>query len=1315
MAEKFAIPKLNGRNWQTWSIRVEALLSREDLCSVVEDAIPAASARSTDWIAQDRKARSTMLLLLEDNQFPIVKGEAHAKNVYDKLKSYHNKKTRSFRVSLLKRLCSTNLTERGDLEQHVLELDELYDRLQEAGMDLAGDVRVCMLLRSLPSSFDHLVAALDLMSDKDLTLDTVKSKLSDEYHRRQERDGGGKLKVEKAMRSAEQKEKVCFQCKKPGHLMRHCRSGKKKSDTPAKKEENGRAKAAHSGDEKAVAFTAGNEGSGWVIDSGASAHMTNDRSMFTSLREFAGGWITLADGKKTQILGEGSVVLFGLDGDEKVIKIEVNKVKFVPGLSTNLISVSKLAHNGLKVCFDDVGCRISDPRGKVVATGDRRGGLYFLWLAEASMVVSAGQHTDYCQHLWHRRLGHRDWAAAERIIKEQLATGMKVRDCGIRSVCECCLEGKSARAPFPAVTERKSTQILDIVHTDLCGPMQTSTPSGNRYVMHLIDDFSRYTVTFLLKQKSEATNRIKAYVRWTENRFGRKMQIIRSDGGGEFDNKEVRKFYQDEGIKPQFTTPYSPQQNGVAERKNRSSTEMATCLLIDAGLPKRFWGEAVLTATYLQNRLPSRSISKTPYELWWGKKPDLQHLRVFGSEAFVHIPDSKRTKMDSKAKKLVFVGYSMEHKGYRFVDPETDVITVSRDAKFIELSNRSSQVELPAPEPLAAEQPAAHPPIDDLPAAEPPAAEEEIQLLPKVEKLEEEDPEEVIEEDEMEETVSDFQDAVSEEEAENVPAPTGGAGDSAGGSRPKRAILLPKHLDEYEVGVASCAVEEPENYKEAMKKPEWLKAMQEELVAHQQNGTWELAALPKGRKVVGSKWVFKVKRNERDDIVKFKARLVAQGYTQHQGVDFDEVFAPVTRQSTLRVFLTVATKRKLVVQHWDVKTAYLNGTLEEEIYMRQPPGHLAPGKEELVCRLRRSIYGLRQSARCWNRKLNEVLTKLGFKAAEADPCLYRKQQGGTTVLLLVYVDDLLVGSTRKADIDQIFQCLQREFELTNLGGAKHFLGMEVKHDDGCYKVRVKNQIDKLLYKFGMEQAKTAKSPMDPGYLKAEEPSTTFEDQTKYRSLVGGLMYIACTARPDIAVSAAILGRKFSAPNETDWTAAKRVLRYLKATREYYLRLGSEPEQALVGHSDADWAGDPENRRSTSGFVFTFGGGAISWASRQQSCVTLSSMEAEYVALSEACQEAIWLRQLLRDFGEQQQTPTLMKEDNQGCLAFVKTERASRRSKHIDTRQKFVQELCVTKQISLEYCPTDQMVADLFTKPLGPLKLGQFCGMLGLLE
>ncbi|XP_058827254.1 uncharacterized protein LOC131687216 [Topomyia yanbarensis] len=217
----------------------------------------------------------------------------------------------------------------------------------------------------------------------------------------------------------------------------------------------------------------------------------------------------------------------------------------------------------------------------------------------------------------------------------------------------------------------------------------------------------------------------------------------------------------------------------------------------------------------------------------------------------------------------------------------------------------------------------------------------------------------------------------------------------------------------------------------------------------------------------------------------------------------------------------------------------------------------------------------------------------------------------------------------------------------------------------------------------------------------------------YRSLVGGLLYLAVTARPDIAACTAILGRKFSAPGEADWTAAKRVLRYLKATADYSLQLGGEPDKTLIGYSDSDWAGDVVSRKSTSGFVFLFGGGVISWASRRQTSVTLSSMEAEYVALSEACQEIVWLRKLFRDFGEEQKDPTVMNEDNQGCLAFVKSERLSRRSKHIDTRENFVKDLCDKKEIVVLYCPTDLMVADGMTKPLGPLKHRKFCEMIGL--
>lgn len=489
-------------------------------------------------------------------------------------------------------------------------------------------------------------------------------------------------------------------------------------------------------------------------------------------------------------------------------------------------------------------------------------------------------------------------------------------------MCECCLEGKAARLPFTPVVERKASRILDIVHTDLCGPMDNITPSGNRYAMTITDDFSRFTVTYLLKQKSEAAAIIKEYVKWVENLFNRKPLVVRSDGGGEFINKELRNFYKQQGIQSQYTTAYSPQQNGIAERKIRSLTEMVRCMLIDAGMEKRFWGEAMLTATYIQNRLPSRSIQKTPFELWWGRKPDLSHFRVFGSQAYVHVPDTKRKKLDSKARKLTFVGYAMEQKAYRFLDIETDQIIVSRDARFIEMDNGSTSVEV------------------------------HVESKKKNETVAEngKDIEMVLLKEGKEEVLEESSEEYYEPEASSSPN-IRRSGRSNLGSRPRH---LEDYDLEYAVGFAACAVEGPIDYKEAIKDRVWREAMLEELESHRRNKTWKLVPLPEGKKAIGSKWVHKQKRNEEKHIVKHKARLVAQGFAQRSGVDVDDVFAPVTCQPTFRTFLAIAAKRKMVVRHLDVKTAYLYGSLEEEVFMRQPPGFVVPGKEHWVCCLQRA-------------------------------------------------------------------------------------------------------------------------------------------------------------------------------------------------------------------------------------------------------------------------------------------------------------------------------------------------------------------------
>lgn len=314
--------------------------------------------------------------------------------------------------------------------------------------------------------------------------------------------------------------------------------------------------------------------------------------------------------------------------------------------------------------------------------------------------------------------------------------------------------------------------------------------------------------------------------------------------------------------------------------------------------------------------------------------------------------------------------------------------------------------------------------------------------------------------------------------------------------------------------------------------------------------------------------------------------------------------------------------------------------------------------------------------------------------------------------MLVYVDDILVGSESDAEIEKIYKELRKEFEMTDLGDLNYFLGLEVTRSDGMYSISLEGYIERVVERFGLRDAKGAKTPMEEGFTKADTGSPLLEDATKYRSLVGALLYIAVCARPDIAVSASVLGRSVSAPREADWVAAKRVVRYLKATKQWRLQYG-EPKGGLIGYSDADWAGDCKTRKSTTGIVFLYAGATVFWARRLQSCVTLSSMEFEYVALSEGSQEAVWLCKLMEEFGETLMEPVKIMEDNQSCIKFVESERSSRRSKHIETKESYVKELCDEKIIQLVYCPTEEMIADVLTKPLGRIKLLKISSMLGL--
>lgn len=343
---------------------------------------------------------------------------------------------------------------------------------------------------------------------------------------------------------------------------------------------------------------------------------------------------------------------------------------------------------------------------------------------------------------------------------------------------------------------------------------------------------------------------------------------------------------------------------------------------------------------------------------------------------------------------------------------------------------------------------------------------------------------------------------------------------------------------------------------------------------------------------------------------------------------------------------------------------------------------------------------------------------MGFNQSSSDACLYMKDLGrGEWIYLLIYVDDIIMACRLQEEIDKVQRELGQHFRITALGPVSHFLGIAVtRGDDGIYTINQGTFIQKIAEEYCLDGTKKSSIPMDVGYYKHSTNSEYLPDNTKYHSLVGSLLYISTNTRPDIAASISILSRKIKNPTDVDWTELKRTVKYLYGTANFGLKLGStvtEGQLKLEAFCDADWAGDTVDRKSNSGFVFRLGQSSVSWGSRKQPCVSVSTMEAEYVALAEVSQEATWLRRLLTELGEVQSAPTVVWEDNRSCIDFVALEKQNRRSKHIDTKFHYVKDLVAGGAITLRYCATDNMLADVMTKPLGPAKMRKFADMLGL--
>jgi hypothetical protein len=549
--------------------------------------------------------------------------------------------------------------------------------------------------------------------------------------------------------------------------------------------------------------------------------------------------------------------------------------------------------------------------------------------------------------------------------------------------------------------------------------MPVKSLGGSSYYLIFIDNYSRKTWLYLLKTKYEVFNKFQEFKAEIENLTNKKIKMLRTDNGGEYTSKEFVAFFKSTGIRRELTVPYNPQQNDVAERKNRSIEETIKSLLNDQGRSMFLWGEATMTTIYVQNRSPHRILKDMkPEEAFSGKKPNVENIRIFGCPVYSHIPKDKRNKLEPSTKKGIFMGYSDSSKDYRIYIPEQHKIEVNRDVTFNEKMAFNKSIE------------------ENI-------EEEEI------EKLNEESTENVNDEKELpDHPMEPCENIDSDIVPKTKKRPAWLEATLQDTRRLKvlegtfRKSKRPKILSSYASYMMRLLDDEPTTFEEAVQKEQWKEAMTKEHQSIMKNEVWEIVPRPKEKSVVTSKWVYKIKHAVDRSVDKYKERFVAKGFSQKKGEDYHETFSLVARYTSIRSIISIATSMGWNLHHMDVKTTFLDGAIEEEVYIEQPQGFEVHSRDTHVCRLKKALYGLKQDPRAWYAKMDNYLTRLGFSKGHADPSLYYKFVDNAPVILLLYVDDLfIIGGD-----SLIIQCkkeLASEFDMKYLGLMHYYLGLEV--------------------------------------------------------------------------------------------------------------------------------------------------------------------------------------------------------------------------------------------------------------------------------
>jgi transposase InsO family protein len=1313
--------KFNGSNYQAFRGKLMDFLLLNDLDRVVLDGLPlSSSSEYSNKLKQDAKAKAHIRLKLSDKICQEVQDEKTAKDILALLDKLYGRKNLVSLGMLEEKYNSRKFKENEKLQDYLKDLNHLMSEINShsATPTIKASRHAVRILNGLSGNSSYKTVVSSLYSEiknkgDDVNVDDVTTRLLDENElfqldskASQKAPSGTAMKANKwdskkgkgpfqcyCCGSSDPKHKCekkhCIVCGKLGCLPSTC--PEKFDDKKSQKKVSMMALGSVSKVDKKNVF---------YLDSACSHHISTSASILFDYQVLESPELleTAKEGVFIELIGKGKV-RYAYCGTE----VEISDVYYSPESNANLFSSSVFDDKGAMTLLGNKQATLKTGSGGIFMKGVRCGPLYKLDIRpeinpnavqvalkvsdqapkKGTEVVSGHCFRVSVEDL-HLKLGHaniRRVRDVARVAKIEL-TGAKDLD------CVDCAKGKATRDSFKGHSS-ETVRPLELVHSDV-GFVDTKSYEGYSCFSVFIDDYSKFTVAFAMSSKGQAADCYKKYAAIAQAKFNSKISVLRVDDGKEYKSGALLTFCAENGTVVETTDGYTPELNGVSERAMRTIVEMMRTNLISSGLPKELWDEALFYSVHTINLLPFRGTDDSPYHRWTGRKAHFEKLHRFGALAVKHVPKETRKKLDAKGVECVFVGY--DKTGFRLFMPATHRIACSRHVRVMDkvaggsyfecLNDPSNDKGLSFSD--SDEELSKVVSDNDInwdfpvPLSHFLAASEDSYLTPS-------------------ETDSSQVQSNESSQVSHVDLPSVPQGDLT--ARPRNLRNLTRR--NYAL-YSAASVKVPATYEEAMASPfreEWKASMETELSSLKAKGTWELCEAPEKANIIKNRWVFSLKTDSFGNVIKFKARLTAKGYSQIHGYDYDETHAPVPDYTSVRLFFALVVLLCLLCDQLDINSAFLNSLMQFLCYMSQPQG-FNDGTAR-VLRLLKTIYGLKQGAHDWYETLREHLKSMGFKQFKSEPCLFVLRQNKNYVFLLVWVDDILVASNDGDLLKDTKVKILNRFEGKDYGPLNDslFLNWTVKRTGMSMYLNQRSLAHEIVQDFGLQDCSFVPSPGVQNVvlgLKQDKMASNFE----YRSAVGSLFHLVNCTRPDLSFSVSYASRFQSDYGNAEVTAVKRIIQYLKSTKDlglFYVRNANFKEFELETYVDASHA--PQGEKSTTGFVIFLNGNPISWKTQKQSITAKSSGESEYVALSTAVSELVFIYTLLEEFGFQVKLPLQVFEDNTTAIKIASKPVQRSRVKHVHLHHHFVKDYVDLKLLQVQHISSEFQLADLFTKNL----------------